>query len=109
MPTKRSTASTSAVSAPTAVPRYVVVTTAHRGVFFGRLAAGQVGNESALTLEGCRNVIQWKGGKGFLSLPATGPAAGSKIGATAPRVLLHAVTSVSECSPAAAAAFEAWP
>lgn len=86
----------------------MIVTTAQRGVFYGRLEAGQTGRESSLVLCGCRNVIQWRGGKGFLSLSSDGPAAGSKLGATAPRVLLHNVTSVSDCSDKAAAACEAF-
>ena len=87
----------------------VLVTTAHRGVFYGRLAAGQDENDRTLVLEDCRNVIYWQGPAGFLGLAAEGPAEGSRIGAAAPRVRLHDITSLTDCTEAAAARFESWP
>ena len=87
----------------------VLVTTAHRGVFYGRLAEGQDENDRTLVLEDCRNVIYWQGPAGFLGLAADGPAEGSRIGAAAPRVRLHDITSLTDCTEAAAARFESWP
>jgi len=87
----------------------VLVTTAHRGVFYGRLAPGQDENDRTLVLEGCRNVIYWSGTAGFLGLAARGPEDGSTIGATAERVHLHDITSVTDCSAEAADRFESWP
>ena len=86
----------------------VLVTTQHRGVFFGRVPADADLQARSMTLTGCRNAIQWKGGKGFLSLASDGPIEGCRIGATAPSVLLHDITSVSLCSEAAAAKWESW-
>lgn len=87
----------------------VLVTTSHRGVFYGRLAEG--GDESArsIRLTGCRNAIYWAGKRGFLGLARYGPENGSRIGSAAPSVLLHDVTSVSECSDEAAKRWEEWP
>lgn len=88
--------------------RKVLVTTKHRGVFFGHLEDGQAGTENSLTLLNCRNAIYWAGTKGFLGLAANGPERDSKIGATAPRVLLHDITSVTDCTDSAAAVWEGW-
>lgn len=89
----------------------VLVTTQHRGVFFGRLENGQDENARSLVLIGCRNAIYWSkqtGNLGFLGLAAEGPGEGSTVGATAPRVLLHDVTSVTDCTEAATKKWESW-
>ena len=88
--------------------RRILVTTAHRGVFFGTLDAGQTGDEKSLTLLNCRNAIYWTGKRGFLGLASHGPDIGSRIGAAAPRVLLHDITSVADCTDSAAQVWEAW-
>ena len=79
--------------------KWVVVTTAHRGVFFGRQVG--VGTKEKLTLAQCRCAIYWSGGKGFLGLSSDGPSSDSKIGAEATEVLLYDITSVSTCTPEA--------
>ncbi len=87
----------------------VLVTTQHKGVFFGRLADYETERENrTLTLSGCRNVIYWSGSRGFLGLASHGPESGSRIGAVAPTVLLHDVTSVTVCTPAAVEVFDQW-
>lgn len=89
----------------------VLITTAHRGVFYGRLAEGQDENERTLKLDRCRNVIYWQADDqalGFLGLAAKGPGADCRIGAEAPRVRIHDVTSVADCTARAAEAFESW-
>ena len=86
----------------------VLVTTAHRGVFFGNLSADQDEDAKTLVLTHCRNAIYWSGSQGFLGLAAHGPEEGSKIGATAKSVRLHDVTSVTECTNKAAAKWEGW-
>ena len=85
----------------------VLVTTAHRGVFYGYIREDQTA-EKTLALEKCRCAIYWSGTKGFLGLAAHGPEANSTIGAIAPKVLLHDVTSVSECTPEAAEIWDNW-
>ncbi len=88
-------------------PRNVVVTTQYRGVFFGQLIDLD-GTTAVLT--NARNCIRWSTDvKGFVGLAATGPTAGCRIGPAAPRLTLVGVTSVADCTPAAAAAWEAAP
>lgn len=87
----------------------VLVTTEYRGVFFGELADGADFEARTLTLQSCRNAIYWSGTRGFLGLASHGPEPDSKIGTTAPEVLLHGVTSVSVCTAAAAKVWREWP
>lgn len=83
----------------------VLVTTQHRGVFFGHADSAKLADRT-LTLERCRCCISWSANVGgFLGLAATGPNRDCKIGTEAPEVLLHDVTSVTKCSGEAA---EAW-
>lgn len=83
----------------------VLVTTAHRGVFFGWLDPAE-SNARSIWLDKCRNCIFWAASVGgFLGLAKTGPDDQCRIGAEAPRVLLHDITSVSMVTDAAA---EAW-
>ncbi|QDU61275.1 hypothetical protein Pan216_21290 [Planctomycetes bacterium Pan216] len=87
--------------------RPVLVTTQWKGVFFGQLESegseGPTGCSVALT--GVRNCIYFGTEGGFLQLADTGPTEKSKIGSPAPRVSLVGVTSIVDCTPAAA---EAW-
>lgn len=86
----------------------VIVTTQHRGVFFGHIDPKQL-NERSVTLYGCRNAMYWSQETGgFLGLASKGPGAGSKIGETAEEALLHDVTSVAKCSADAAKKWETW-
>ena len=86
--------------------RAVLVTTAHRGVFFGyaRETAGET-----IKLKRARNCIYWPvGNRGFLGLASDGPAKGARIGPAAD-IELRNITCVAECTPAAVAAWEAAP
>lgn len=92
-------------SAPQA-ERAVLVTTAHRGVFFG-YATDTSGD--TIKLRAARNAIYWPAGnKGFLGLAADGPKSGARIGPPAD-VELRAITCVAEVTPAAVKAWEAAP
>jgi len=85
----------------------VLVTTEHRGVFFGY--ADDISG-STITLTKARNCIYWhKSIGGFLGLASVGPNAQCKIGARAPRLTLHGVTSVSAVEPVAVEAWESAP
>ena len=85
----------------------VIVTTSHRGVFFGTLATD--GGDS-VTLQDARNIVYWgPATRGFLGLAATGPSPDSRVGPAVPELVLRSVTSVSRCTDAAAAAIEAAP
>ena len=90
------------------VMKPVLVTTQHRGVFFGNLSEDQDENARTLVLTGCRNAIYWAGSRGFLGLASHGPDDGSRIGSAAPRVRLHDVTSVAVCTDQAATKWEGW-
>ena len=84
----------------------VVVTTAHRGVFYGR--ARETSGET-IRLTGARLCIYWSADvRGFMGLAAGGPTSGCKIGPRA-TITLRNITSVLECSEAAEAAWEAAP
>lgn len=86
--------------------RAVLVTTVHRGVFFG-YATDTTGE--TIFLRRCRNAVYWVGGvKGFLGLASTGPLDGSRIGPAAD-VTLRSITSVAEVTAGAVARWEGAP
>ena len=84
----------------------VLVTTAHRGVFFGY--ADQVDGET-ITLERARLCLYWsRDVRGFMGLAATGPTAGCRIGPAAD-IALRNITAVLTVTPGAVAAWERAP
>ena len=86
--------------------RAVIVTTAHKGVFFG-YALDTDG--ASIALRAARNCIYWPAeNKGFMGLASMGPVKGSRIGPAAD-ILLRDITAVVECTPAAVTAWEAAP
>ena len=86
--------------------RPVLVTTAHRGVFFG-YARDTDGETIALTK--ARLCLYWsRDVKGFMGLAATGPSAGCRIGPAA-NITLRAITAVLEVTPEAVVQWEAAP
>lgn len=85
----------------------VIITTSYRGVFFGDIEKGTEESRT-VTLINARNAILWATTKGFIELAQVGPNSKSRIGAVAPRIVLHDVTSVTECTEAAAAAWRAF-
>lgn len=104
MATKNSTPNTAPekTAAPAAKGRPVLVTTEHRGVFFG-FAANTDGETIALTRG--RLCLLWSADvRGFMGLAATGPSGGCRIGPEAD-ITLRNITAVLECTPAAV---EAW-
>ena len=87
--------------------RHVVVTTAHRGVFFGAYD-DRDGDE--VTLKNARNCVYWSAQtRGFLGLAVTGPLDGSRIGPKVPSITLTAVTSITDCTDDAVERWEAAP
>ena len=82
---------------------YVLITTKHRGVFFGQLVTRE-GN--LVTLENARCAIRWNTEGGFLELADRGPNEGSKIGPTAPQIELYDVTSIAKCTDEAVTAWQ---
>lgn len=86
----------------------VLVTTAHRGVFFG-YTADEVKNKT-LKIRNARNCIYWSTDvKGFLGLAASGPSNSCKIGPKVLSLTLTDVTSVSEVTPEAIEKWEKSP
>lgn len=86
--------------------RPVLVTTVHRGVFFGY---AEDTSGSTIKLYRGRNCIYWpRENHGFLGLAADGPKSGARVGPAAD-IELRDVTSVAECTEAAAAAWESAP
>lgn len=86
--------------------RAVLVTTTHRGVFFG-YAEDTGGN--TIKLRAARNCIYWPAGnKGFLGLASDGPMSGSKVGPAAD-IEVRDITCVAECTDTAVAAWENAP
>lgn len=86
--------------------RAVLVTTSHRGVFFG-YATDTDG--AIIKLRAARNCIYWAANqKGFLGLASTGPMKGARIGPAAD-LELRDITSVAACTPEAVEAWELAP
>ena len=84
----------------------VVVTTEHRGVFFGYTLDG---GAKTISLRAARNCIYWDAPvKGFLGLASNGPSSKSRVGPPAD-IFLHGVTCVALCTPKAVEAWEAQP
>jgi len=86
--------------------RAVLVTTLHRGVFFGYATKT---DGPTIQLRRARNCIYWSSDvKGFLGLAAMGPTASCRIGPAAD-IELRDITAVAEVVPAAVARWEAAP
>lgn len=86
--------------------RAVLVTTEHRGVFFGY--ATVTGGET-IQLNRARNCLYWSQDvKGFLGLAATGPTSGCRIGPPAD-IELRKITCVAEVTGDAVTAWESAP
>lgn len=86
--------------------RPVLVTTAHRGVFFGYATdiAGEI-----LTLKRARLCIYWSADmQGFMGLAAHGPSRSCRIGPPAD-IALRAITAVVSVTAEAVAKWEAQP
>lgn len=85
--------------------RAVVVTTEHKGVFFGYLVKDN--GKTSVELRNARNCISWtENVKGFVGLAVSGPKDGSRVGPAAPTMTLYGITSVLGCTDEATAAWE---
>lgn len=88
------------------VERAVLVTTSHRGVFFGYATdtEGEI-----IKLRAGRNCLYWPiENKGFMGLASMGPVKGARVG-PAVDIELRDITSVALCTDAAVSAWEAAP
>jgi hypothetical protein len=87
--------------------RPVIVTTEHRGVFFGYAADT---NGETIELRDARLCVYWSSDlKGFMGLASSGPSENCKIGPAVKAITLRKITSVVEVTPAAVAKWEAAP
>lgn len=99
---------TKSTKSPAAKPRPVLVTTLHRGVFFGFTAAPE--GAETIKLTSCRNVLYWPAEcRGYLGLAANGPVRGAKVGPVAETVELRNITSVTDMSDATGKIFADFP
>ncbi|HUY52546.1 MAG TPA: hypothetical protein VMV92_43735 [Streptosporangiaceae bacterium] len=91
----------------------VVVTTGHRGVFFGYvpgLPALHPADAKAVTLSRAQMCVYWSEDvQGVLGLAATGPTEGCKVTRPVPSLIVTEVTAVMEASAEAADAWKARP
>lgn len=85
----------------------VVVTTAHRGVFFGYVPDGADLTATVVRLERARMCVYWSADVGgVVGLAAKGPSKTCRVGPAAPSLVLQGVTAVMEVTTKAAAAWE---
>jgi hypothetical protein len=87
--------------------RAVIITTEHRGVFFG-YATDTRGD--IIDLKRARLCLSWSSDmKGFMGLAEKGPSAQCRIGPQVPSIELRKITSVVGVTDEAAAKWEAAP
>ena len=87
----------------------LVVTTEHRGVFFG-YGNPALATDKTITINQARMCVHWSESiKGVLGLAATGPDSNCRITPSVPSISLAGVTSIMKCSEAATKAWEAGP
>lgn len=85
----------------------LIVTTAHKGVFFGY---GTPTTDKTIRITAARMCIYWSADvKGVVGLAANGPTESCRVGPDAPAITLQDVTSVMEVSKAAEEKWKAAP
>lgn len=93
--------------------RYVMVTTAHRGVFAGVLKSYTEPTKkkpATATLKDARLAVRWSSEmRGFLGLASIGPDADCRISPSAPEIMLTDVTSITDVTRDARERWEAAP
>lgn len=72
----------------------ILISTAHRGVFFGLVPPDQDLNARTMALKSARCAIYWGTTKGLAELAESGPTAKSRIGAPADLEAIHDITAV---------------
>ena len=87
----------------------VLVTTAHRGVFFGYLVGPP--SKAQVVIDKARNVTYWDASvRSFLGLASSGPSPKCRVSAAAGAAsTLYDITGVFVCTPEAVAKFEQGP
>jgi hypothetical protein len=87
-----------------------MVTTIHRGVFFGYAREPIDIRNETIVLERARNAIEWSSDvRGVFGLASHGPNDKCRIGPAVPALHLRGVTSITEVAPEAVKHWEAAP
>lgn len=87
----------------------LLVTTAHKGVFFGYGLASDV-DKRTIRLEKARMCVYWTSDiKGVLGLASIGPSRQCRIGLPVQAITVQDVVSVTECTKEAADKMETGP
>lgn len=88
----------------------VVVTTEHRGVFFGHLDQAEERTAKIITLTGAQMCVYWSADvQGVVGLAATGPTKGCKVTRPVPKMTLQGVTAVIDATGEAVTAWQERP
>lgn len=94
---------------PTKAKRPVVVTTEHRGVFFGNLES-ENGTEKTVSLAAAQMCVYWSQDvKGVLGLAATGPSKNCRVTPAVPKIKLEKVTAIIDTTDEAVKAWATRP
>jgi hypothetical protein len=97
------------VNHPNRHGKAAIVTTTHRGVFFGYLNEYTPG-DAIVHLKQARCCISWPTEqRGFVGLASDGPKRGARIGPAALEMELRDITAVLICSDEAVKAWESAP
>jgi hypothetical protein len=88
----------------------VVVTTEHKGVFFGFAEKPTAAGDTTVELVGAQMCVYWSDSvRGVLGLAATGPDKRCKITPVVPRIQLDKVTAIIEATGEAVKAWQSKP
>jgi hypothetical protein len=88
--------------------KYLLVTTEHRGVFFG--SGMYVAGQREIVLENARMIVYWSQDmRGTLGLASLGPSSTCRVSHPVPVLYLVGVTAVMECTPLAVEQMEKAP
>ena len=88
----------------------LLVTTEHRGVFFGYGEKPNGSIPDALELKDARMCVSWSADvRGVHGLAAVGPSKNCRVGIKVPSLTLNKITSIAECSDEATQQWEKGP
>lgn len=85
----------------------MVVTTEHKGVFFGYAERTE---NKIIRLENARMCVHWpEKNRGVMGLAGSGPMSGARVTQAIPGITLHGITAIMEVAPEAVKAWESAP
>lgn len=81
----------------------ILITTAHRGVFFAQVdEKADLTNKMLTNLKNCRMAIYWGTSRGVMQLAEEGPNNNTRVGAKAEVDVMHDVTAIFSVNEKAA-------